>query len=134
MECGKCGVANIETAKFCGKCGTSMSFERNRIKLDNSFFLGLTCIMLILIAISLVTVGTVTSSLTRREGKEEKEQIELAINSAKIYFSSEEVNCVKIQSLISKGYINDKNKINKLNVNYTIKLSGSTYVYSNSGC
>ena len=91
-------------------------------------------VMIILIAISLVTVGTVTSSLTRREGKEEKEQIELAINSAKIYFSSEEVNCVKIQSLISKGYINDKNKINKLNVNYTIKLSGSTYVYSNSGC
>lgn len=62
MECGKCGVANIETAKFCGKCGTSMSFERNRIKLDNSFFLGLTCVMLILIAISLIYFVAVSNN------------------------------------------------------------------------
>ena len=64
MECGKCGVANIETAKFCGKCGTSMSFERNRVKLDNSFFLGLTCVMLILIAISLIYFVAVSNNIS----------------------------------------------------------------------
>lgn len=54
MYCGKCGISNLERAKFCKNCGADMSFERNRGTIDNIFFVTLSCIMLVLIAVSLI--------------------------------------------------------------------------------
>ena len=47
----------------------------------------LLAVMVILITISLVSVGAVTESLTRRDVKECEEQQQLAVGMAKIYFS-----------------------------------------------
>ena len=72
----------------------------------------LLAVMVILISISLVTVASVTSSLTRREGKECQEQQELAVGAAKIYFSmvdnSNVVTGVTVGTLIDKGYLDSK--------------------------
>ena len=96
----------------------------------------LLAVMVILISISLVTVASITSSLTRREEKEKKEQIELAIGAAKIYFSLEEDTdmCVKIQDLIGNKYLSDDKKVDTLNVNYVIKLDtiDNSYKYQSS--
>ena len=54
MYCGKCGISNLERAKYCRDCGADMSFERNREKLGKSFFISLSCVMLVLIAVSLI--------------------------------------------------------------------------------
>lgn len=63
MYCGKCGVANLERAKYCRDCGADMSYERDRGTIDKNFFITLSCIMLILIAVSLIyfTVRTNTT-------------------------------------------------------------------------
>ncbi len=54
MDCGKCGVANLERAKFCRSCGADMSYERDRGKIEQPFFMILSCIMLLTILASLV--------------------------------------------------------------------------------
>lgn len=54
MNCGKCGVSNLEIAKYCRNCGSNMSFERNRGKINDKFFLVLCCVMLIMIVVSLI--------------------------------------------------------------------------------
>lgn len=54
MYCGKCGISNLERAKFCRECGADMSFERNRGKIGNGFFITISCAMLVLIAVSLI--------------------------------------------------------------------------------
>ena len=94
----------------------------------------LLAVMVILVSISLVSVVGITSSLTKRGDKEKKEQIELAVGAAKIYFSLEEDsdNCVKISDLKNKGYINGDQKVDTLNSSYVIKLSGNSYVYRSS--
>lgn len=96
----------------------------------------LLAVMVILISISLVVVGGITASLDKRDEKELAEQQELAISAAKIYFSLQDTNttCVKIQTLRDEDYFSDDKKIDKLNLNYTIKFNGSSYVYSDSGC
>lgn len=106
------------------------------IKINNKGFtlVELLAVMVILIAISLVTVGGVTESLTRRDEKELKEQQELAIGAAKIYFSLEDKTCVSIQTLIDNNYFSNEKKVDKLNNEYTIKLTSSDYVYSDSSC
>ena len=38
MYCGKCGISNLERAKFCRECGADMSFERDRGKFGKGFF------------------------------------------------------------------------------------------------
>jgi type II secretory pathway pseudopilin PulG len=95
----------------------------------------LLAVMLILIAISLVAVGGISSSLEKRDEKELEEQQELAIGAAKIYFSlNDDKTCVKIQTLIDNNYISKGKKVDKLNTDYTIKLNTDKYVYSNSSC
>lgn len=91
----------------------------------------LLAVMVILISISLVTVASITSSLTRREEKEKEEQIELAIGAAKIYFSLEDDSdvCVKVQDLITKNYLSSDKKVNTLDTNYVIKLDSSDNMY-----
>ena len=54
MYCGKCGISNLERAKFCRECGADMSFERNRGKFGKGFFITISCAMLVLIAVSLI--------------------------------------------------------------------------------
>lgn len=54
MYCGKCGLSNLERAKFCRNCGADMSYERNRGEFSKNFFITLSCAMLILTAVSLI--------------------------------------------------------------------------------
>ena len=106
------------------------------VKINNKGFtlVELLAVMVILISISLVAVGGITSSLTKRENKELEEQKELAISAAKIYFSLEKKTCVTIETLMINNYFGDRKKIDRLDRNYTVKLSNNGYVYSSSGC
>lgn len=54
MNCGKCGVENLERAKYCRKCGADMSFEADRVPLDSMFFTTISCVMLGLVLVSLI--------------------------------------------------------------------------------
>ena len=75
------------------------------MKIDNKGFtlIELLAVMIILISISLVAVGGITESLQNRDEKEYKEQQELAISAAKIYFSLNDVTCVTISELNSSN-------------------------------
>lgn len=96
----------------------------------------LLAVMVILISISLVTVASVTSSLTRREDKECQEQQELAIGAAKIYFSlsgSTNVTITQLNGGVAPDYTDyfkDDKKIDKLNGGDKITISGNSYVYT----
>ena len=96
----------------------------------------LLAVMVILISISLATVVSVTSSLTRREDKECEEQQELAISAAKIYFSLSSDTNVTIGELnggISPDYVDyfkDDKKIDKLKSGDTISMSSNGYIYT----
>lgn len=94
----------------------------------------LLAVMVILISISLIAVAGITSSLERRDEKESEEQIELAIGAAKIYFSLENKTCVKLSDLISLEYIKSNDRIDTLDTNYVIRLSGNSYVYEEGDC
>ena len=94
----------------------------------------LLAVMVILISISLIAVAGITSSLERRDEKEREEQIELAIGAAKIYFSLENKTCVKLSDLISLGYIKSDDRIDTLDTNYVIRLSGNSYVSEEGDC
>lgn len=94
----------------------------------------LLAVLVMLVSISLVAVGGISASLERRDEKELKEQQELAIGAAKIYFSLNNVQCVKIQTLIDKAYFSSDDKVDRLKPEYTIKLNGNEYSYSNSSC
>ena len=84
----------------------------------------LLAVILILLSISLVSVISITSSLNKRDESECREQKELAVNSAKIYFSLVDnakcagkgniTPCVYVKDLIDRGYFNEKNKYNKI--------------------
>lgn len=56
----------------------------------------LLAVMLILVSISFVAVGGIVESLKKRDIKECKEQQELAISAAKIYFSLEGKERLKV--------------------------------------
>ena len=96
----------------------------------------LLAVMVILISISLVTVVSVTTSLTRREGKECKEQQELAISAAKIFFSLNNVSSVTISELNGGAspdyvdYFKDDEKIDRLHGSDTITIYGDNYLYN----
>jgi len=89
-------------------------------------------VMVILAGISLVVVSGITASLERRDEKECREQMELAINAAKIYFSLSEdgVSAVSINTLISSGYLEDS-KSNRLNGG-EIRIGSGIYEYTGS--
>lgn len=79
-------------------------------------------VMVILISISLVVVVSITSSLERGDEKECQQQIELAINSAKIYFSMEGGSSVSVETLVSSGYIKDDQRVDKIKLDGVIKI------------
>ena len=95
----------------------------------------LLAVMIILISVSLVAVASITSSLSRREDKECKEQQELAISAAKIYFSLSDSTSVTISELNGGAapdytdYFKDDKKIDKLKSGDKITISGNSYVY-----
>lgn len=94
----------------------------------------LLAVIVILSSISIVTVVSVTSSLERRNVKECKEQVALAKNAAKIYFSLNGYNNqgVTVGCLMGEGnsqkcgevYLESK-KTNKLNKGWKIKLDAN---------
>lgn len=89
----------------------------------------LLAVLVILAGISMVAVMGISSSLERRDEKELEEQIELAKNSAKIYFSlSDGVTSVKISELINNNYL-DEQKVSKLDKDYCIKITSNKYDY-----
>ena len=98
----------------------------------------LLAVIVILISVSLVAVASISSSLERREGKECEEQIILAKNAAKIYFSTNNCNgssgcSVTISTLKAEQYFNEKNKTNKLQDADTISFTNNGYIYNGTG-
>ncbi len=101
----------------------------------------LLAVTIILTSIALVAVSSITSSLYRRESKECEEQVYLALNAAKIYFSLNETAscsgqtglCVNIKTLKNNNYFNDSNKISRLKNNSKITISSdkTKYLYDN---
>ena len=102
----------------------------------------LLAVIVILSSVALVTVASVTASLERREEKECQEQISIAKNAAKIYFSLNNVKSVCVKKLQDEGYFNGTKKIDRLKIDDTqnvnqctnskITFNDSTgYTYSN---
>lgn len=107
-------------------------------KIDNKGFtlVELIAVMVILVSIALVAVGGITSSLEKREIKECKEQQELAISAAKIYFSLNDATSVSIDVLNGSDggvdYFKNDNKIDRLSQNDEITFNNGKYVYVSS--
>lgn len=93
----------------------------------------LLAVIIILSAIALVSVISITKSLYDRDEKECEEQKELARNAAKIYFSINGGSSVTVDKLISDGYLNDKNKTNRLDKSSTISGQSNKYMF-NGNC
>ncbi len=93
----------------------------------------LLAVVVILSMISLVVVGSISSSLNRRSTKECEEQKELAKNAAKIYFSLNNETIVTISTLKSGGYFNEKSKLDKLKNADTITFSNAGYTFTGTG-
>jgi len=93
-------------------------------------------VIVILTGISLIAVAGISASLEKRDEKECEEQIELAKNAAKIYFSlHSEVNPsngVKISTLKSGNYFNETSKTNRLDDNVFVRIHSNIYVYDGS--
>jgi len=94
----------------------------------------LLAVLVILLAISLVAVGGISASLERRNIKECEEQKELAIGAAKIYFSLNDVNSVRISVLKEGNYFSDGKKVDRLNDNDMISIGTTSYIYSGTSC
>lgn len=90
----------------------------------------LLAVIVILASMSFVAVASISSSLERRDVKECEEQIELAKNAAKIYFSLEGGNSVTVNTLKTENYFNENSKTNRLNDGDTITFNSDAYVYN----
>ena len=90
----------------------------------------LLAVIVILASMSLVVIASVSSSLERRDTKECEEQIELAKNAAKIYFSLENKNSVTISTLKEKNYFNETSKTNRLKDDSSISVESNKYIYN----
>ena len=101
----------------------------------------LLAVIVILSSISLIVVSSVTASLQRRDEKECEEQIELAKNAAKIYFSIN--NCtvklrrdscdVNIETLKAGKYFNENSKIDRLADNDSVSFTVNGYTFNGTG-
>lgn len=88
----------------------------------------LLAVIVILSGLSLLVAVSINSTLERRDEKEVAEQVELAKNAAKIYFSLNGGPSVSIEDLIDGDYLDD-NKIDKLERNKCIVVSENKYSY-----
>ena len=100
-------------------------------KMNNKGFtlIELLAVIVILVGISLTAVMGISASLEKRDEKERHEQIEFAINSAKIYFSLNNTNVVSIDALKNNDYF-DGNKVSKLKNSDEIRISDSGYTFN----
>lgn len=93
----------------------------------------LLAVIVILVGISLTTVMGISASLERRDIKECKEQIEIAKNAAKIYFSlldkNSNIESVTVETLKANDYFDD-DKV-RLNDGDTIDIYG---VFNGTDC
>ena len=88
----------------------------------------LLAVMVILLSISVVAVTNVTASLKRTEEAEKDSQKKMIINAAKIYFSMNTVDNVKISELINAKYIKDESLISSFDTTYyVIGCNNGTY-------
>lgn len=103
--------------------------------MDNRGFtlVELLAVMIILISISFVAVGGITASLERRDIKECKEQQELVVGAAKIYFSLNNTNSVTLSTLKGSNYFKDENKIDRLKDTDVISVSSNKNKYLYNG-
>ena len=95
----------------------------------------LLAVIVILLSVSLVSVYGISSSLNERDIKERNEEIELAKNAAKIYFSLDGLNesKVTIEKLKEKNYL--KEKTDKLNNTDEISIENDgSITYSGTEC
>lgn len=87
----------------------------------------LLAVIVILVGISLTTVMGISASLERRDEKEYNEQVEIAKNAAKIYFSlldkNSEITKVSVDTLLENDYF-DTNKVDRLCKNDKITNTG----------
>lgn len=109
-------------------------------KLNNKGFtlVELLAVFVILISVSLVAVGGITSSLEKREVDECKDQQELAVSAAKMYFALDgtDETSVKVSVLKSGGYFSDDKNLDRLNDDDLIAINGNAYTYNGEkiGC
>ena len=89
----------------------------------------LLAVIIILISMSLIVVTSISSSLERRDTKECEEEISLAKNAAKIYFSLNDSNSVTISELKENNYFNNDNKISKLKDNDRVEYTATKYKF-----
>lgn len=110
-------------------------------KLNNKGFtlIELLAVFVILISVSFVAVGGITSSLDNQDERDCENQKDIAISAAKMYFSldgksvNQSTTGVTIKKLREDGYIKSDVKID-FNENYKIKLYNNKYVlYNTSG-
>lgn len=97
----------------------------------------LLAVIVILASISLIVMSSISASLEKRDEKECEEQIELAKNAAKIYFSLN--NCtisvsgdscdVNISILKNGHYFNEKSKIDRLDNDSHVSMTINGYNY-----
>lgn len=103
-------------------------------KLNNNGFtlVELLAVFVILISVSFVAVGGITSSLERNEIRECERQQELAVSAAKIYFSLDGSGktLVKISVLKNGRYFSDNKNLDRLNDNDEIVVTSSGYKYN----
>ena len=89
------------------------------INLNNKGFtlVELLAVIVILVGISLTAVMGISASLERRDEKEYNEQVEIAKNAAKIYFSlldkNSNIGSVTVGKLMDDDYFDIK-KVNRL--------------------
>ena len=94
----------------------------------------LLAVIVILSSMTLVVISSVSTSLIRRDEKECAEQMELAKNAAKIYFSLLSDNSdvdVTVGELKLAGYFNNNQKVDRLDDNWKIIYSTSGYAFEN---
>ena len=90
----------------------------------------LLAVIVILVGISLTAVMGISASLERRDEKECYEQVEFAVNAAKIYFSlNDNIKEVTVGTLKSDGYFDSK-KIDKLSIYDKISIGGDKYLFN----
>lgn len=89
----------------------------------------LLAVIVILLSVSLVSVYGISSSLNKRDIKERNEEIELAKNAAKIYFSLDGLyeSKVTIEKLKEKNYL--KEKTDKLDDDAEISIENGIITY-----
>ncbi len=93
----------------------------------------LLAVILILTGISLVAVAGISASLGKRDTKECAEQIELAKNAAKLYFSLNNGTSVTVGSLKNGEYLNEASKTSKLEDNDTVSIVNDSYRFTGTG-